>query len=87
MLIIILSIVTIANFSSLIGALAALFFTDFYCVGLKLDSNQIPEMGQLHQPIQLSALSLINPLITYHNNHSNNHLPYQTGDFPKWLNL
>ena len=37
-IIIILSVVTIAIFSSLIGALTALFFTNYYCVGLKLDS-------------------------------------------------
>ena len=24
---------------------------------------------------------------SYHNNHSKNHLPYKTGDFPKWMNL
>ena len=49
--------------------------------------NRIPEIGQLHQPIILSALSLINQSQNYRKNHSNNHLPYLTGDFPKWTNL
>ena len=25
--------------------------------------------------------------IIHHNNHSNNHWPFQTGDFPKWMNF
>ena len=44
-------IITIRIFSDLIGASTALFFS----AGLKLDS----EIQQLHQPIILSALSLI----------------------------
>ena len=54
-----LLIIIIAIFSNLIGALTALFFTN-YCVGvemgLQVGCNWIPEIGQLHQPIILSAL-------------------------------
>ena len=42
------------------GPSSALFFTN-YCVGLNriVGCNPIPEIGQLHQPIILSALSII----------------------------
>ena len=62
-------IITITISQNLIGAFTALFCTN-YCVGLKLDSqtvgyDQIPKIGQLHQPIILSAVSLI------HQSHNN----------------
>ena len=61
-----LLVMTITIFSDLIGALTTLFFTS-YCVGLKSNSEieQLAEIGylklfrQLHQPVILSALSLI----------------------------
>ena len=78
-------------FSNLI-ALTTLFLTN-YCVRVKSDSEigQLAVIGYLKSNIyisqSLSALSLITNRRIYHNNHSNNHLPYQTGDFPKWTNL
>ena len=54
------ALITITIFSNLFVALTALFFTNHY-VGLKSDSEigQLAVIGELHQPIISSALSLI----------------------------
>ena len=63
-------IITITIFSDLIDALTALFFTN-YSEGLRSDSEigQLAVIGQLHQPIILSALGLI------HQSHNLSQLP------------
>ena len=74
-----LSVLTITISSNLISALIALFFTN-HCV---LSCNRTVTLAN---HIKCTQLNPTKPG-SYHNNHSNDHLPYQTGNFPKWTNL